>query len=316
MDSSLKSETGEPPVAGMRAHVALLAMALIWALNFSIAKDALETIPPLAFNALRFPLATIVVTAGMVRRPGPRLPARQDLLPLLLLGLLSNVFYQLFFIFGLANTRAGTASVLLSGTPIVTALISGAIGQEVIGARVWIGVVATVIGITFVVTGSPPAEAGGNVVLGNGLLVCATVTWAIYSVAARNLIRRYGALAVTTWTLWSGTAAVLAIGTPALLAIDPGAIGVRGWLAVAYAGALSIGVAYVLWSYGVRHLGPTRTATYSNLVPVLALAGAWLMLGETPSGFQVLGALVIIAGVTAAQIRRPGIIFPPRTTVP
>jgi drug/metabolite transporter (DMT)-like permease len=315
MESSLKSEVGEG-VAGLRAHVALLAMALIWALNFSIAKDALATIPPLAFNALRFPLAAIVVTAGMVNRPGPRLPARRDLLPVILLGLLSNVVYQLFFIFGLENTRAGTASVLLSGTPIVTAVLSAAIGQESIGPRIWIGVIATVVGIVCVVAGSPPAETGGNAMLGNGLLVGATLMWALYSVAARSLIRRYGALAVTTWTLWSGTAAVVVIGVPALSRLDTAAIGARGWLAIAYAGALSIGVAYVLWSYGVGHLGPTRTATYSNLVPVLALAGAWLMLGETPSAFQVLGALVIIAGVTAAQFRRPAIVLPPRTSVP
>jgi len=316
MESSPEPAAAELPVPGLRSHVALLAMALIWALNFSIAKGALATIPPLAFNALRFPMAAIVVTAGMVRRPGLRLPARRDILPLVLLGLLSNVFYQLCFIFGLANTRAGTASVLLSGTPIVTALLAAAIGQEIIVPRVWVGAVATVIGMAFVVAGSPPAEAGGNTMLGNGLLVGATLTWALYSVAARNLIRHYGALSVTTWTLWSGTAAVMLIGLPSLAHIDLWAIGVSGWLAVAYAGALSIGVAYVLWSYGVRHLGPTRTATYSNLVPVLALAGAWLLLGETPSGYQVLGALVIIAGVTAAQIRRPGVVLPPRSSVP
>lgn len=300
---------------GLRAHAALLAMSLIWALNFSIAKGAIETIPPLVFNALRFPMAAIVVTTWMAKRPGARLPERGDILAVVTLGLLSNVAYQLLFIFGLANTRAGTASVILGGTPIVTALISAGIGQELISSRIWLGTLATVIGIALVVAGAPPSGPTDSTMLGNILLVGATVTWASYSVFARNLIRKYGALPVTTWTLWCGTVAVVLLGTPSLLREHP-AIGFRAWFAIAYAGALSIGVAYVLWSYGVRHLGPTRTSTYSNLVPVQALVAAWFVLGETPTASQLAGALVIIAGVTAAQVRRTTAVLPPRATVP
>ena len=68
-------------------------------------------------------------------------------------------------------------------------------------------------------------------------------------------------------------------------------------------GALSIGVAYLIWYYGVGIIGNTRTATYSNLVPVVALAAAWLHLGEVPSAGQIAGAGVILAGISLAQIR-------------
>jgi drug/metabolite transporter (DMT)-like permease len=85
---------------------------------------------------------------------------------------------------------------------------------------------------------------------------------------------------------------------------------------VGYAGALSVGVAYILWSYGVRHLGNTRTATYSNLVPVIAVAVAWLWLGERPGADQLLGATIIIAGVMLAQTRdRQRAPAPPRAPV-
>ena len=76
-------------------------------------------------------------------------------------------------------------------------------------------------------------------------------------------------------------------------------------IGVAYAGAFSIGVAYLIWYYGVRQLGNTRTAVFSNLVPVVALAAAWIHLGEVPHLSQVAGAAVIIGGVTLAQIRPP-----------
>jgi drug/metabolite transporter (DMT)-like permease len=314
MESSIGADPPTPSL--LRANLATLSMALIWALNFSIAKDALSSISPLAFNALRFPLAALVVTAGMVRRVGFRLPAKEDRIKLLLLGLLSNVAYQLLFIYGLAFTRAGTASVLLSGTPIVTALLSAMIGHEHVSGRVWIGAMATVVGIVLVVIGSPAPAAGESAFVGDVLLIAATFAWAIYTVAARNLIRKYGALPVTAWTLWAGTFFVVMLGLPALRAANVGGIAARGWFAIIYAGALSIGVAYVLWSYGVRHLGPTKTATYSNLVPVFALAAAWLLIDERPAPAQIAGALIIIAGVTAAQLRRRAPAVLPRVPTP
>ena len=73
------------------------------------------------------------------------------------------------------------------------------------------------------------------------------------------------------------------------------------WAAVVYAGVLSIGVAYIIWYYGVEKLGNTRTSAYSNLTPVIALAVAWLWLGEVPTAAQVAGMVVILSGVSVAQ---------------
>lgn len=290
-----------------RATSALLAMALIWALNFSIAKDALARVPPLAFNALRFPFAAGVVTLAMMRRTGIRLPDPRDWWRIAGLGLLANLVYQLCFIFGLQFSRAGTASVLLAGTPIVTGLLAAAVGHERINARVWFGAGATVIGIAVVVL-SGASGAGEDTLVGSGLMIAATFAWAVYSVASRPLIARYGALPITTWTLWVGTIALVLLGLRDAVAVHPASLLARDWFAIVYAGAFSIGVAYVLWSYGVRHLGATRTATFSNLVPVFALGAAWLLLHERPSAGQLAGAAVIISGVTFAQLRlrRPG----------
>ncbi len=291
------------------AHAAMLVLVSIWAVNFSVAKLALQWIPPLAFNALRFPLAAAVVLVALRGRARVLLPEPGDRLRILGLGILGNVVYQLCFIFGLANTRAGIASVLLAGTPIMTALLSAAAGHERVALRAWLGVGIAAAGILLVVSGSASGPPGESPLLGSLLLLGATVTWAVYSVGGRNLIRKYGAIPVTAWTLTIGTGFIVLIGLPDVLALDLGGLPLPAWLAVAYAGAMSIGVAYTLWSYGVRQLGNTRTGVYSNLVPVLALAVAWVWLGEQPSGQQILGAGIIIGGISltqaAARVRIP-----------
>ena len=64
-----------------------------------------------------------------------------------------------------------------------------------------------------------------------------------------------------------------------------------------FSGLGGLVIAYLFWYRGVRVLGPTRTAMYSNLQPVFALAVAWLALHEIPTVGQGLGAAAIIAGV-------------------
>jgi len=53
----------------------------------------------------------------------------------------------------------------------------------------------------------------------------------------------------------------------------------------------------MIWSYGVRKIGSTRTAIYSNITPIVALLVAWPALGESPTPGQLAGAVVIFAGV-------------------
>mgnify|MGYP003891688003 CR=1 FL=1 len=68
-----------------------------------------------------------------------------------------------------------------------------------------------------------------------------------------------------------------------------------------YAGIGALVVAYLLFYRGVRVLGATRTAMYGNLQPIVALAFAWLMLGERPTPWQLLGAALITAGLLLSR---------------
>ena len=103
----------------------------------------------------------------------------------------------------------------------------------------------------------------GSVGLGEGrltgdlLLVLAAITWAAYTVGTQDLTREYGALAVTSWTLWVGTIALVALGGPSLWSLDLDAISRVGWLSVVYSGVLAIAVAYLIWNHGLEHIGGT-----------------------------------------------------------
>ena len=136
-------------------------------------------------------------------------------------------------------------------------------------------------------------------------MLAAAVAWALYTVLGRRAVRRNGALEMTAWTLWLGTPALVLIGLPSLLRTDFGSLSAGAWAGIAYAGALAIGLAYFIWYSGVRRLGSSRTAVYSNLVPVAAILTAWVWIGEIPRALQVLGAGVILAGIAVVRLAPP-----------
>ena len=226
----------------------------------------------------------------------------------MLLAVLGNVGYQLCFIFAIDWTLAGNASLLLSTTPVWTVILSALAGHEKPTRWVGVGVLGTMVGMTLVVLGGGDAVSFGSQTLrGDLLMVLASILWSIYTVGGRRPVKRYGPIRMTAWTLWLGTPFLVLLGLPSLRATELAEVSLGTWLGVAYAGFLSIGLAYLLWHRGVQRIGNNRTAVYSNLVPVAALFTAWLWLGEVPTGVQMLGGAVILGGLTLARVAQsPG----------
>jgi drug/metabolite transporter (DMT)-like permease len=278
-------------------------LSVIWGVNFSVIKIALREFDPLAFNAIRFVLASLTLFVFLRLSGAVPFPARRHWGRVIFLGFLANIVYQLLFIYGVQATLAGNAGLVLATTPVWTLILASVLGREHHGFPVWGGVLATLGGMVLVVLGGDGgAGLGEGLLMGDLMLVLAAITWAAYTVGTQALTREYGALAVTSWTLWVGTIGLVALGGPSLWSLDLPAISRIGWMGVVYSGVLAIAVAYLIWNYGLEHIGGPRTAAFSNLVPVVALITAALWLGEDPGPTQVVGAIIIIAGVWVARM--------------
>ncbi len=294
--------TGARP-ARLRTDLALIGLSVIWGVNFTVIKVGLREFEPLAFNALRFVLASLTLFVFLRLKGAVPFPERRHWGRVVLLGLLANVVYQLLFIYGVDRTLAGNAGLVLATTPVWTLILASVSGSEHHGFPVWGGVLATLGGMLLVVLGGDRGLGlGQGTLTGDLLLVLAAITWAAYTVGTQELTRKYGALAVTSWTLWVGTIGLVALGGPSLWSMDLAGISGVGWFAVVYSGVLAIAVAYLIWNHGLEHIGGPRTAAFSNLVPVVALVTAALWLGEDPGLTQIVGAIIIIAGVWIARV--------------
>jgi drug/metabolite transporter (DMT)-like permease len=275
---------------------AMLTVVLIWGCNFSVTKGAFGELPPLAFTAVRFAAATALLLPLTRRLEGGGPLPRGSLGRLVALGVVGNTLYQLGFVLGLARTTASNSALLLSSMPAVVAVLAGMLGVERVTRRVGWGIAVASAGVALVVAASGVGFSDATLT-GDLLTLGAVLCWAAYTLGLRTLPPGVTPLRVTAVTTAAGTPGLLLAGVPELAATDLAAVGVRAWGALAYSTYLSLVVAYLLWNRSVKAVGPSRTAAYMCLTPLVAVAAAWLLLGEVPVPRQGAGAALIIAGV-------------------
>jgi drug/metabolite transporter (DMT)-like permease len=275
----------------------LFMMAVIWGVNFVVVKYATQVFNPVAFTGLRVGTAALFLVLVALARGRFSLP-RRDVIGLLMAGVIGNGLYQLFFVHGVARTRAGNAALIVAAAPAFIALFARLRGLERVKRMTLIGIALSVVGVGLVIAGSArPSNGQTTTLLGSVLVFLGVLCWSVYTIMLQPYTKRIDVFRLSAITMVGGAVPLLLASTPALIDTNWPAVGQSGWWALFYSSVISMGVAYFFWYRGLRVLGPTRTAVYANLQPIIALAVAWAFLGEIPTIFQGVGAATIVAGV-------------------
>ena len=300
----MTESTAPPSIVGAAAaprsfgltDLLLLTMAVIWAINFVVVKYATHVFNPVAFTGLRVATAAAFLVPVAYLRGGFAL-SRRDVIGLLFLGVIGNGLYQLFFVHGVARTRAGNAALIVAAAPAFIALAARARGLERVKKMTVAGIALSMVGVGLVIVGSAKPTNGEVTLLGSVLVFFGVLCWTFFTIGLQPYTKRIDVIQLSAVTMVGGAVPLLIASTPALLATNWSAVSAGGWAALFYSSVISMGVAYLFWYRGLRVLGPTRSAVYTNLQPIVALMVAWAFLGEIPTIFQGVGAATIIAGV-------------------
>jgi drug/metabolite transporter (DMT)-like permease len=301
MSSTATSELVAAPYA---TDALLVCMAIIWGVNASVMKVATNVMPPLVFNAARLGLAAVALVALALGVRGSW-PTRRDVAALLALGLLGTGLYQVFMIEGLARTRAGTTALILASGPAFVAIFGRMLGVERITPRALVGILLSMVGIALVALTLPAELTRSASLVGNLLVLVGCLCWSLFTVLIKPYANRLDGRLITAITVVGGTIPISLIAIPEIHDVPWESLALATWGAIVYAGLASMVIAYLFWNRGVRLLGPTRTSMYGNLQPLFALTAAWLMLGERPIIWQVIGAVGIIGGVIMTRTAEP-----------
>ena len=279
---------------------AIAVALLLWASAFAGIRAGLESYGPGQVALLRFLTASAVFFAyasvTRMRAPDPR-----DIPRIALAGFLGITTYHVALNFGEVTVTAGAASLIISASPIITALLSVFLIKERLSVAGWIGIVVSFLGVALISVGE-----GGHLAFepGAALVFLAAAGTALYFVVAKRPLRRYSAIEFTAYAVWAGTLPMLVF-APGLISQMATATPAATW-AVLYMGVFPGAVAYALWSYALARMPASVLATFIYFQPVNAIIIAWIWLGEVPSALALVGGTISLVGVVIVNTRGRG----------
>jgi drug/metabolite transporter (DMT)-like permease len=291
----------EPEISERRAYGLLFLVSLIWAGNFIAAKVALQAVGPLTLSALRAALATGVLLwyVRFTHQTWPSVTAG-DLRIFVTLALTGLVTNTTLWYYGMHRTLAINAAILGAMGPVFVALLSATWLRERLSRLNFLGILVSSAGVVLTVTrGSVRALLDLDLHPGDFFILAGQAIWAVYSVYARQVSRRFSPAVVTAGTYIVSAAFLMPLSLierpwTALPHVTPGIV-----LAILYAASL-VTVSHVWFYRGLRVVPAAVASLTVNLLPFQVLAISWLFLGEPVTWAHVVGALVVIAGVLLA----------------
>ncbi|MCC6314567.1 MAG: DMT family transporter, partial [Thermomicrobiales bacterium] len=263
-------------------------------------------IAPLNLAFLRYMLGGAYLAAVVAMlRPGTLRVARADLPNIVLLGVLMYALFPFLFNTSLRYTTASRGAVILALMPLFTAVLGAFARSEQLQPVQWLGVVCSIAGVAAVFAESGLQFADGrSAMIGNGMMVVVALVGAVYSVAARPILMRYGAPPVTALAMLAG-AALLCLpaffrGVTQEVTDAPASTNALVLYLAIPGGAL----AFFLASFALSRLSATQASIYINLNPLVATILAALLLGETLTWWFGLGFLLVVIGLLLANLPR------------
>jgi len=282
-----------------REVVLLLTLASIWGASFLFIKLGVDEVEPAVVVLGRIAVGFgVLVPFVLARRV--RLDIRAMWVPFVVLGTLNNAVPYWLLAFAETRIDSGLAAVIQAAAPILTVVLAMRIdpSQRVRGMRL-VGVGVGFVGVALLVG----VQEGGQLVAALAVLGTATC-YAISALYAGRAVRSFGPLEVTVGQLAVGLLLAAPFGLAQLPSEAPPAKAVAAIVAL---GALSTGVAYLLYFTLIARAGASRAILVTYLVPAFALVYGTVFLDE-PVTVSALAGLVLILGGTAlgtgARLRR------------
>ena len=287
--------TPEKRRASPLVEASLLLTVFFFGTNFTAVKLVVESVPPILFAATRFTLAgLLLLPLALLSGPEGRL-SRRDFLPMLGLGLVGVTLTQSVFTVGVGLTTAANTALVYSTAPVWGMVLGFALGWEHPRASGVLGIGLCLVGVGAIVYGS--LDFAGTSLAGDALILAAAVCWGSYTVLTLSFLGRYSALAVAAYAMAFGGVAAFPLAALDPSSLDLAALDGLTWAAAVYSALCSSAFGFAAWGWGVSHVGANRVLVYQYLVTVTGVSTGILLLGEGFGVGQLVGTVVILAGV-------------------
>lgn len=287
----------------LTAHISLLIANLIYALNFTIAKDVMPNfILPSAFILLRVMGALFLFSFSYFIFFFQKIEIK-DILRFAICGLFGVAINQLFFFEGLNLTTPINAAIVMTTNPILVMLLSFIIVKEAISFRKILGITLGFVGASTLILSDGAIDLSSNNSTGNLFVFINATSYGLYLVIVKPLLNKYHPLTVLFYVFAFGLLFVLPFGYDDLTIVKWRTIPVNIYLEIIFVVICTTFIAYLLNSSALKTLTASTVSIYIYLQPILASLFAIFLGADFLDEKKIIASVLIFSGVYLVSIR-------------
>jgi len=280
-------------------YLKLLLTAFLWGGTFVAGRFLAKDMSPFSAAFLRFAVASSCLLFIVWKTEG-RLPLlrKNQIIPVILLGMSGIFTYNVFFFKGLKLIDAGRAALIISTNPILITLCSAYFFKERLTLIKSIGIAISVSGAMIVISrGNPLDMLNGHLGIGEAYIFASAISWVTYSLIGKAVLSGLSPLISVSY---SSAVGAIALMIPALsegMMHNIGQYSGLAWLSIFYLGIFGTAIGFIWYYQGIRAIGPTKAGLFINFVPISAIILAFLILDEPLTISLLIGAVFVSTGV-------------------
>jgi drug/metabolite transporter (DMT)-like permease len=277
-------------------------LGLIWGSSFLLIKIAVDELGPLPLVSVRIGVAALLMLTflALTRRKWPQQP--KQIAALLFVGIMNTAVPFTLITWGETDIDSGLATVLNATTPLFTLLIAHlALNDERMTPQKIAGLIVGFLGVVILASRSADSSSP-NPISGQLAVLGASACYGVSVVTIRRYLRAVDSFTIAGYSLTIGGIGVVLV---TLLTVDPlpdvAHLSADTILAVLTLAVLNTTIAYFLFYHLIADWGATRTSLVTYLMPPIGITLGAIFLDEAVDYKIILGAILIIGGIVAAN---------------
>lgn len=296
-------------MTGTRARIGLALTVIFWGGSFIAIKILLRELNPAVITAVRFAMGVAILAGVSAKRGQLRLPRLRQIPLLALLGFSGIALHQWLQATGLQTASASVTSWIVATIPVFVALLGWLVLHERMGVQRVAGIGLAALGVILVVAGGNPAAlfAGRIGSIGDILIGLSAVNWALFTILSKRALDQGQAEGGAGVASRPGQLMLHVMGFGWLFSLiwmaaaggwdRLASLSLAGWWAMLFLGVACSGLAYLFWYDALDVIDATQAGVFLYFGPLVTVALAWPLLGETITIGAAIGGLAILMGV-------------------
>ena len=285
------------------AHLSLLGANLIYAINYSFAKDVMpDFIMPSGFILLRVIGALLLFAISYFLFVKEKVE-RKDIFRLAICGVFGVAINQLLFFEGLNLTTPINAAIVMTTNPILVIFLSFLIIKEPITFNKSAGILLGLVGASILILKGGSIDFSTNYQIGNLFVFINAVSYGLYLVIVKPMMEKYNPITVMFYVFGFGLLYVIPFGFSNLADVKWAIIPSNIYWEIAFVVVCTTFIAYLLNSSALKQLSPSTVSIYIYLQPILATLFAIFWGSDSLDGQKIIAAILIFSGVYLVSVR-------------